>query len=189
MFYFPRYQNFPETFMNKWPQKLNGVVKPHLKNRDQVFDLSSLPIRELKTDNKYWGCWWLKSPQCLSGINSFVELCNLTSQVYREQITQHSPPLQKMGYADLLKAIFFCATNFRVDDKSQITFLIKIIKTHPGWYSSVDWVLAMSPRVASSISSQGTGLGWGPGPQWGPHERQPHVDVSLPLFLPPFSSL
>ena len=141
--------------MNKWPQKLNGVVKPHLKNRDQVFDLSSLPIRELKTDSKYWGCWWLKSPQCLSGINSFVELCNLTSQVYREQITQHSPPLQKMGYADLLKAIFFCATNFRVDDKSQITFLIKIIKTHPGWYSSVDWVLAMSPRVAGSISSQG----------------------------------
>ena len=44
-------------------------------------------------------------------------------------------------------------------------------------------------RVASSIPSQGTCLGCGPGPQWGALERQPHTDVSLPLFLPPFPSL
>ena len=43
--------------------------------------------------------------------------------------------------------------------------------------------------VASSIPSQGTCLGFGPGPQQGAHERQPHIDVSLPLFLPPFPSL
>ena len=41
-------------------------------------------------------------------------------------------------------------------------------------------------RVASSIPSQGTCLGCGPGPQWRPCKRQPHTDVSLPLFLPPF---
>ena len=38
-------------------------------------------------------------------------------------------------------------------------------------------------RVASSIPSQDTCLGFGPGPQWGACERQPHFGVSLPLFL------
>ena len=36
-------------------------------------------------------------------------------------------------------------------------------------------------RIASSIPSQGTHLGCRPGPQLGAHERQPHIDVSLPL--------
>ena len=44
-------------------------------------------------------------------------------------------------------------------------------------------------RVASSIPSQGTCLGCRLGPQYGAQERQPHIDVSLPLFLPPFPSL
>ena len=44
-------------------------------------------------------------------------------------------------------------------------------------------------RVASSIPKQGTHLGFRPGPQCGAQERQPHTDVSLPLFLPPFPSL
>ena len=42
--------------------------------------------------------------------------------------------------------------------------------------------LPMNQRVAGSIPSQGTCLGFGPGPQWRPYERQPHTDVSLPLF-------
>ena len=44
-------------------------------------------------------------------------------------------------------------------------------------------------RVAGSIPSQGTCLGCRPGPQWGPSERQPHIDVSLHLFLLHFTSL
>ena len=44
-------------------------------------------------------------------------------------------------------------------------------------------------RVADSIPSQGTCLGFRPGPQWEAHERQPHIQVSLPLFLLPFPSL
>ena len=44
-------------------------------------------------------------------------------------------------------------------------------------------------RVPSSIPSQGRSLGGRPGPQQGAHERQPCIDVSLPLFLPPFLSL
>ena len=47
----------------------------------------------------------------------------------------------------------------------------------------------MNRRVAGSIPSQGTCLGCGPGPQEGTLERQPHTDVSLPLFLPPFTCL
>ena len=38
-------------------------------------------------------------------------------------------------------------------------------------------------RVVRSIPSQGTCLGCGPGPQERVCKRQPHIDVSLPLFL------
>ena len=47
----------------------------------------------------------------------------------------------------------------------------------------------VNQMVAGSIPSQGTCLGCGTGPQWGAHKRQPHIDVSLPPFLPPFPSL
>ena len=43
----------------------------------------------------------------------------------------------------------------------------------------------VNQRVTGLIPSQGTCLGCTPGPL---HERYPHIDVSLPLFLPPFSS-
>ena len=44
-------------------------------------------------------------------------------------------------------------------------------------------------RVTGLIPSQSTSLSCGPGPQDGVCERQPHIDVSLPLFLPPFPSV
>ena len=44
----------------------------------------------------------------------------------------------------------------------------------------------VNPRVAGLVPSQGTCLGCRPGPLLGRHERQLHIDVSLPLFLPPF---
>ena len=43
-------------------------------------------------------------------------------------------------------------------------------------------------RVTGSIPCQGTCLGCGPGPQHGAHKRQPHIDIFLPLFLPPSPS-
>ena len=49
--------------------------------------------------------------------------------------------------------------------------------------------LPANHRVMGLILSQGTCLGCGPGPQLGALERQPHIDVLLPLFLLPFSSL
>ena len=45
--------------------------------------------------------------------------------------------------------------------------------------------LLANQSVASLIPSQGTCLGCGPGPQWGALEKQPHIHVSLPLFLLP----
>ena len=47
----------------------------------------------------------------------------------------------------------------------------------------------VNQRVPGSIPSQGTCLGCRPGPQWLARERQPHIDVSFPLFPPPFPSL
>ena len=47
---------------------------------------------------------------------------------------------------------------------------------------------SVNQRLASLIPHQGTCLACGPGPQLVVHERQPHIDVSLPLFLPPFPS-
>ena len=44
-------------------------------------------------------------------------------------------------------------------------------------------------RVSDWIPSQGTCLGCRPGPWLGMCKRQPHIDVSLPPFLPPFPSL
>ena len=44
-------------------------------------------------------------------------------------------------------------------------------------------------RVTGSIPSLGHMPGLQVGPQWDVCERQPHIDVSLPLFLPPFPSL
>ena len=54
------------------------------------------------------------------------------------------------------------------------------------------WLSGLGASLQSKglpvVSSQGTRLGCRPGPQLGVHERQPHTDVSLPLFLPPFPS-
>ena len=47
----------------------------------------------------------------------------------------------------------------------------------------------VNQRVAGSIPSQDTCLSCGPDPQWGAQDRQPHTDVSLPLFLLLFPSL
>ena len=44
-------------------------------------------------------------------------------------------------------------------------------------------------KVTSLIPCKGTCLGCRPGPQLGARERQPHIDVFFPLFLPPFPSL
>ena len=52
----------------------------------------------------------------------------------------------------------------------------------PGWCGSVDCMPAYEPTVAGSIPNQGTCLGCWSGPWWGVRKRQPHIDVSLPLF-------
>ena len=52
----------------------------------------------------------------------------------------------------------------------------------------IEW-WPVNQRVTGSIPSQDTCLGFRPGPRLGVCKKQPHTDVSLPVFLPPFLSL
>ena len=55
----------------------------------------------------------------------------------------------------------------------------------PGWYGSVNWVLAWKPK-GCWFDSHSFLRARSP---VGVCKRHPHIDVSLPLFLPPFPSL
>ena len=80
--------------------------------------------------------------------------------------------------------------------------LITVCDVRWVWHSS-GWSLSKLPNVAlagvaqwiecqpanQSVTSQGTCLGCGPGSWCRVYERQPHIDVSFPLFLPPFHFL
>ena len=78
---------------------------------------------------------------------------------------------------------------YSVIKKGNIRLLFKGLKNKKSlpwlvWLSGLSTSL-QTKRVTSSIPSQGTCLGCGPGPWWGVCKRQPHANVSLPLFLPP----
>ena len=55
----------------------------------------------------------------------------------------------------------------------------------------VQWVerQPVNQKIAGPVPSQDTCLDCQPGPQQGAHKRQPHIDVSLLLFLSPVPSL
>ena len=59
------------------------------------------------------------------------------------------------------------------------------VMKNTGLASVAQWIECrpVNQRVTGSIPSQGTCLGCGPGPQLRVHERQPHIDVSLPSPL------
>ena len=65
------------------------------------------------------------------------------------------------------------------------------IKRNEALAGVAQWIESqtVNQRITSSIPSQGTCLDCGPDPWMEAHERQPHIDVSLLLFLPPFPSL
>ena len=66
-----------------------------------------------------------------------------------------------------------------------------VLKQHLALASVAQWTECwpVNQRVTCSIPSWGTCLVCRPGPQCGARERQPHIDVSLPLFLPSFPSI
>ena len=51
------------------------------------------------------------------------------------------------------------------EEEQEIEILFEKIMKGPDWCGSVDWAQAVNQTVASSIPSQGTCLGCGPGPQ------------------------
>ena len=75
------------------------------------------------------------------------------------------------------------------DGKLQGSLEFKIIKNRPALAGVAQWIerTPANQMVTSSIPSQGTCLSCRPSPQWGLYDRQPHRDVSLPIFLLPFS--
>ena len=58
-----------------------------------------------------------------------------------------------------------------------IAFALKSILSDVSTVNHTFFIFGLIPR-------QGTCLGCGSGPQYRAHERQPHIAVSLPLFLP-----
>ena len=69
-------------------------------------------------------------------------------------------------------------------------YFLKLLKIFNALAGIAQWIECQSAnqRVTGSIPSQGTCLGFGPSPQWMALKRQPHIDVSLPLFLLPYPS-
>ena len=57
------------------------------------------------------------------------------------------------------------------------------------WCRLADWAPACKSNGLQFYWQSGHMPELQAGPQEGEHERQPHTDVSLPLFLPPFPFL
>ena len=68
---------------------------------------------------------------------------------------------------------------------------LNLLKIYISLVGVAQWIECQPPsqRVTSLIPSHNTCLGYGPGPQLGVHERQPHIDVSITFFLLPFPSV
>ena len=67
-------------------------------------------------------------------------------------------------------------------------FFYLTLKSHSAPLAGVaQWIERWpeNQRVPGFIPGQSTYLACGPGPHWDVCERQPHVDVSLPLFVLP----
>ena len=74
--------------------------------------------------------------------------------------------------------------------RSKYTSVFKIYKEN-ALAGMAQWIehWPANQRVTHLVPSQGTHLGYRTGPQWKARERQPHIDVSLHLFLLPFPSV
>ena len=77
-------------------------------------------------------------------------------------------------------------TDAKVFNKREQTEFKSTLK---GSYTGVAQWVERGLRNCQLDSQSGHMPGLQPGPQWGPCDRQPHTDVSLLLFLPPFLSL
>ena len=98
---------------------------------------------------------------------------------------------QILSAGNLLEIVSFILTEageniLNISAGENLGVSIESFKTMcPALAGVAQWVKhGLRTRVTSSIPCQGTCLGCRPGPQWGPHEKQPHIDVFLPL--PPF---
>ena len=89
----------------------------------------------------------------------------------------------------------YCTENVHLFPRHMKKFMkIEDMLGHKGSFKNSEMALAgvaqwiecqpVNQRVAGSIPTQGTCLGCRPGLQYGVHERQSHIDVSLPFSFP-----
>ena len=128
------------------------------------------------------------------GINSVA----LFSRESRESLLQKFP-----GEPLILHPVLFlfCFQYLMVRKQHEICPLNKILSAQQVLYKAskiealaagvAQWVEhgPGKQRVAGSIPVRAHAWVADQVPSWGPHDRQPHIDVSLPLFIPPFPSL
>ena len=91
----------------------------------------------------------------------------------------------------MFQALFLALRASEINQRDK-TIALKEVKHESVALAGVaQWIehQPVNQRAAGWIPSQGTSFSCGPGPQLGAHERQPHIDVSLPLFLFPFPSV
>ena len=82
----------------------------------------------------------------------------------------------------------YCPLCPLIQSVPQVAVILMELKiTDAGTAGVAQWIerQPVNQRVSGSIPSQGTCVGCRPGPQVGARERQPHIDVSLPLSLSP----
>ena len=70
-----------------------------------------------------------------------------------------------------------------------LALMTRLVPFCLGWCGSLDWTLACKLKGRWFDSRPGYMPGLWAGSPIGAYERQPHIDVPLPLFLPPFPSL
>ena len=93
--------------------------------------------------------------------------------------------LPRLGQPICFSHTMFLSLSFFLPFPSLIKKIVKNIGALAG---EAQWIehQPANQRVTSLIPSQGICLGCGRAPSRGVLERQPHTNVSLPLFLPPF---
>ena len=90
----------------------------------------------------------------------------------------------------MFQALFLALRTSEINQRDK-AIALKEVKHESGVAGVAQWIGCQpaNQRAAGWIPSQGTSFSCGPGPQLGAHERQPHIDVSLPFFLFPFPSV
>ncbi|KAF6120073.1 hypothetical protein HJG60_010399 [Phyllostomus discolor] len=111
----------------------------------------------------------------------------------KSSLIQISPlPQPKIGYREITRPRFVkpheCSQYLYFNENNHRIYSLVATFIYFSYQNTVagggQWIECRpaKQRVAGLIPSQGTGLGCGPGPQWGACVGKPHIVVSFPPF-------